>query len=211
MPMAFMVSSFFVLSVASLTTRGNMSAHIQFSELTKWRNEARSTKQESQQVFLIVSDRKRCSALAEELRADGLKVEEYQTAREFLIDKVNHQGGVVVASVRLMGLAFMLHRGRMSCSSAAGVIASESIHRGQLTRFLARPRWQKDDFNEPLRAAMLSMEFLFGRFLFIVVATLFSQAGKKTQNTYSTGNRQRRTKHGRRYNNKKVHRKTVLV
>ena len=171
----------------------------------------RSTKQESQQVFLIVSDRKRCSALAEELRADGLKVEEYQTAREFLIDKVNHQGGVVVASVRLMGLAFMLHRGRMSCSSAAGVIASESIHRGQLTRFLARPRWQKDDFNEPLRAAMLSMEFLFGRFLFIVVATLFSQAGKKTQNTYSTGNRQRRTKHGRRYNNKKVHRKTVLV
>ena len=64
----------------------------------------RSTKQESQQVFLIVSDRKRCSALAEELRADGLKVEEYQTAREFLIDKVNHQGGVVVASVRLMRL-----------------------------------------------------------------------------------------------------------
>ena len=40
-----------------------------------------------------------------------------------------------------MALAFMLHRGRMSCSSAAGVIASESIHRGQLTRFLARPRW----------------------------------------------------------------------
>jgi two-component system response regulator FixJ len=64
----------------------------------------RSTKQESQQVFLIVSDRKRCSALAKELRADGLKVEEYQTAREFLIDKVNHQGGVVVASVRLMEL-----------------------------------------------------------------------------------------------------------
>ena len=61
-----------------------------------------------------------------------------------------------------MGLAFMLHRGRMPCSSAAGVIASESIHRGQLTRFLARPRWQKVDFNGPLRAAMLSMESLFG-------------------------------------------------
>lgn len=108
-----------------------------------------------------------------------------------------------------MALAFMLHRGRMSCSSAAGVIASESIHRGQLTRFLARPRWQKDDFNEPLRAALLQMEALFGRFLFIVDATLFSQAGKKTENTYNTGNRQRRPKPGRRYNNKKVHRKNV--
>lgn len=108
-----------------------------------------------------------------------------------------------------MALAFMLHRRRMSCSSAAGVIASESIHRGQLTRFLARSRWQKDDFNEPLRAALLQMEALFGRFLFIVDATLFSQAGKKTQNTYSTGNRQRRPRQGRRYNHKKVHRKNV--
>jgi hypothetical protein len=108
-----------------------------------------------------------------------------------------------------MALAFMLHRGRMSCSSAAGVIASESIHRGQLTRFLARPRWQKDDFNEPLRAAMLQMEATRGRFVFIVDATLFSQAGKKTENTYSTGNRQRRPKQGRRYNHKKVHRKNV--
>ena len=108
-----------------------------------------------------------------------------------------------------MALAFMLHRGRMSCSSAAGVIASESIHRGQLTRFLARPRWQKDDFNEPLRAALLQMEATRGRFVFIVDATLFSQAGKKTENTYSTGNRQRRPKQGRRYNHKKVHRKNV--
>lgn len=52
--------------------------------------------------------------------------------------------------VMRMVLGFILHRGRMSCSSAAGVIAGISIHRGQLTRFLARPRWQKDDFNEPL-------------------------------------------------------------
>ena len=81
----------------------------------------------------------------------------------------------------------MQHRGRMSCSSAAAVIASESIHRGQLTRFLARPRWQKDDFNEPLRAAMRQMEATRGRFVFIVDATLFSQAGKKTENTSSTG------------------------
>ena len=48
-----------------------------------------------------------------------------------------------------MMLAFMLHRGRMSCSRAGGVIRTEPVHRGQITRFLARPRWQKDDFNAP--------------------------------------------------------------
>ena len=46
-----------------------------------------------------------------------------------------------------MVLAFILHRGRMSCSQAAGSVASESIHRGELTRFLARPRWRKVDFS----------------------------------------------------------------
>ena len=39
-----------------------------------------------------------------------------------------------------MVLGFTLHRGRMSCSRAASSVASEPIHRGQLTRFLARPR-----------------------------------------------------------------------
>lgn len=109
--------------------------------------------------------------------------------------------------VTRMVLAFILHRGRMSCSSAAGVIASEPIHRGQLTRFLARPRWQKGDFNAIGRAALLQMEIGKGKFLFLVDATMFSQTGKKTQNTYSTGNRKRRPKKGRRYNNKKTRRK----
>ena len=49
-------------------------------------------------------------------------------------------------------LGFVMHRGWMSCSQSAGSIASEAIHRGQLTRFLARPRWQRDDFNAPLRS-----------------------------------------------------------
>jgi hypothetical protein len=106
-------------------------------------------------------------------------------------------------------VAFMMHAGRMSCSAASGAIASEAIHRGQLTRFLARPRWQKYDFNAPLRAALLQMEGLKGKFLFLIDATLTSQAGEKTQNTYSTGNRKRRPKKGRRYNKKKVVRKNV--
>ena len=103
-----------------------------------------------------------------------------------------------------MVVAFLMRRGRMSCSQAAGSIASEPIHRGELTRFLARPRWQKHDFNGPLRAALLARESRRGKFLFLIDATLVSQAGKKTENTYSTGNRRRRPVKKRRYNKKKV-------
>ena len=92
----------------------------------------------------------------------------------------------------------------MSCSQASGSVASEAIHRGELTRFLARPRWQQQSFNDPLRAALLRRESRRGKFIFLIDATLVSQAGKKTQNTYSTGNRGRRTAKGRRYNKKKV-------
>ena len=98
-----------------------------------------------------------------------------------------------------MVLAFILHRGRMSCSQAARSIAAESVHRGELTRFLARPRWQKVDFNVPLRTALLAKESRRGKFLFLLDATLVSQSGKKTQNTFSTGNRggtRRRQKRG---------------
>ena len=101
-------------------------------------------------------------------------------------------------------LAFIMHRGRMSCSAAAGSIAADSIHRGELTRFMARPRWQRHDFNNPLMKLLLAKESKRGKFVFIIDATLVSQAGKKTQNTYSTGNRGRNPAKGRRYNKKKV-------
>jgi hypothetical protein len=107
------------------------------------------------------------------------------------------------AFVLRMALTFILHRGRMSCSQAAGSIASETFHRGQLTRFLARPRWQRDDFNAPLRQTLLQLETGKGKFFFIIDATFTSQSGRKTQNTHSTGNRNRRPRKGRRYNQKK--------
>jgi Transposase DDE domain len=104
-----------------------------------------------------------------------------------------------------MVLAFVGHRGRMSCSQATVSVASQTIHRGQLTRFLARPRWQARDFNAPLRAALLAKESRRGEFLFLIDATLVSQAGTKTQNTFSTNNRRRsrRTKFVR-YGKKKI-------
>src|SRR5205085_5559822 len=73
------------------------------------------------------------------------------------------------------------------------------------TRCLARPRFSKHNFNGPLRNALLAKEAKRGKFLFLLDATL-SQAGKKTQNTFSTNNRQRigRKKKGVRYNKKKI-------
>lgn len=120
---------------------------------------------------------------------------------------LNHTGLSLLARGMMlrMVLAFIGHRGRMSCSQAAGSVASDSVHRGQLTRFLARPRWQKHDFNEPLRAMLLAKESKHGEFLFLIDATLVSQAGKKTQNTFSTNNHQRNRRPKRvRYNKKKI-------
>ena len=106
-----------------------------------------------------------------------------------------------------MAFTFIMYRGRMSCSQAAGCIASETFHCGQLTRFLSRPRWQRDDFNSLLGMEFLEMEAGNGKFFIIIDATLSSQSGRKTQNTHSTGNSKRRPKKGRRYNKKKVARK----
>ena len=69
--------------------------------------------------------------------------------------------------------------------------------------FPARPRWRKLDINSILRQKLLEQEASDGLFLFLVDATLNSQAGKKTENTYSTGNRKRRPRKGRRYGKKK--------
>jgi Transposase DDE domain len=108
-----------------------------------------------------------------------------------------------------MVLGFLGHRGRMTCAQAAGSVASQPVHRGQLTRFLAGRRWQRQDFNAPLRQALLALETQRGgQFVFIIDATLCSQAGQKTENTFSTGNRQQRPRKGRRYQKYKHARKT---
>ena len=102
-----------------------------------------------------------------------------------------------------MVVTFLLHAGRMSCLRAAGAVRCETRHRAQISRFLARPRWRKLDINSILQQKLLEQEASDGLFLFLVDATLNSQAGKKTENTYSTGNRKRRPRKGRRYGKKK--------
>jgi Transposase DDE domain len=98
-----------------------------------------------------------------------------------------------------MVVAFLLHAGRMSCLRAGGAVRCEARHRAQISRFLARPRWRKLDINAILRQSLLEREAADGLFVFLIDATLTSQAGKKTANTYSTGNRKRRPRKGRRY------------
>ena len=89
-----------------------------------------------------------------------------------MVRRKNFIGELAQTMLLRMVLAFIVHRGRMTCSQAAGSVASEAIHRGQLTRVLARPRWQRTEFNGPLREALLQREKGTGEFLFIITALL---------------------------------------
>ena len=108
-------------------------------------------------------------------------------------------------SERMVGLtircmaAFALHWGRMSAVQAAGAVRSEPRHRAQVCRFLGRKYWRKMAVTAILQAQLLLAEAKKGRFVFILDQTLCSQQGLKTENTYSTGNRKRRPRKGRRY------------
>jgi hypothetical protein len=104
-------------------------------------------------------------------------------------------------------VAFLLHAGRMSCLRAAGAVRCEARHRAQISRFLSRPRWRKLKINAILRQHLLAQETKDGLFVFLIDATLTSQGGKKTENTFSTGNRKRRPRKGRRYGKNKHARK----
>ena len=103
--------------------------------------------------------------------------------------------------------AFILHWGRMSAVQAAGCVSTQPRHRAQICRFLDRKYWRKLQLLAVLQGQMLVLESKKGRFVFILDQTLCSQQGDKTENTYSTGNRQRRPRKGQRYSKYKHTRK----
>lgn len=111
--------------------------------------------------------------------------------------------------VARMIAGFLGHTGRMSGLQAAGSIRTQTRHRAQVGRFLGRKRWRGEPPNARLREQVLAMFPSRGLYVFVVDATLCSQQGKKTENTFSTGNRQRRPKKGRRYGKKKHASKSV--
>jgi IS4 transposase len=101
-------------------------------------------------------------------------------------------------------LAFVCHVGRMSAAQAASLPRGEPRHAAAIGRFLERQRWADGDWMSPLRAALLSREMASGGlFYFLIDQTSSSRQGEKTPNTFSTGNRSRRPRKGRRYNTKK--------
>ena len=115
----------------------------------------------------------------------------------------------MVALVIRCIVAFVMHLGRMAAARAATAVRSEPRHRAQLCRFLGRKLLRRLGLAGRLRQQLLGLERdLSGRFFFLVDQTLTSQQGSKTENTFSTGNRQRRPRQGRRYSNYKHARKT---
>ena len=48
-------------------------------------------------------------------------------------------------------VAFLMHRGTMSASQAAGSIRTEARHRAQISRFFGRGYWKRTDLLGPLR------------------------------------------------------------
>jgi hypothetical protein len=105
-------------------------------------------------------------------------------------------------------VTFLLHAGRMSCLQAAGAIRTQPRHRAQVGRLLKRPGFRCRSAADVLRKDLLLRESKLGQFIFVIDATLCTQAGKKTENTYSTGNRQRRPQKGRRFGKQKHARKS---
>jgi hypothetical protein len=106
-------------------------------------------------------------------------------------------------------VAFVMHFGRMAAARAASAVRSQPRHRAQVCRFLGRKLLRRLAPATVLREQLLLLESRrAGRFFFIVDQTLTSQQGGKTENTFSSGNRQRRPRKGRRYSHYKHARKS---
>ena len=117
------------------------------------------------------------------------------------------RGTAAAMATRLIA-AFILHPGRMSCLQAAAVVRSDSRHRAQVSRFLAKGAKLVSCVGEWFRDELMRHESSLGTYVFIVDATLCGQAGKHTENTYSTGNRKRRPRKGRRHGTYRYHRRS---
>ena len=104
-----------------------------------------------------------------------------------------------------MIIAFIFHTGRMSASQVASSVRTDVRHRAQVTRFLIGSSMANGSGEYScLATALVDMESRHqGRWLFAVDKTCCSRQGNKTQNTFSTGNRKRRPRKGRRYSKKK--------
>ena len=104
-------------------------------------------------------------------------------------------------------VAFLMHRGRMSASQAAGAVRTDARHRAQISRFLGRAYWKRTDLLGPLRAALLALEAQQeGLFVFDVDQTLCGSQGRCRENTFSCGNYRKRPRKSQRQQKKTARR-----
>lgn len=106
--------------------------------------------------------------------------------------------------IRLVA-AFGHHPGRMSASQVAQAIRSQGRHRAQIARFLARCHWSKNGAVLSAVAGLLLEQEAraAGPWVVILEQTDVGEQGQKTQNTDHGGNRHRRPRRGRRYQQRK--------
>jgi len=111
--------------------------------------------------------------------------------------------------VRLL-TAFCHHPGQMSASRAAAAVRAQARHRAQVVRFLARQHWSRDWALLTAVADLLLREEARrgGAWVFILDQTYVGQQGRLTENTFRCGNRTRRPRKGRRYQKRKVARRS---
>jgi hypothetical protein len=97
-------------------------------------------------------------------------------------------------------VAFLMHCGRMSAAAAGNAIRIDPRHRAQAMRFLGR-QCRTRDLAVLMQLANLVLAFEHrraGHWLLIVDQTYCTQQGKKTENTFSHGQRAKSGKDRRR-------------
>ena len=122
------------------------------------------------------------------------------------------RGIEATSSARSMLMRFMVsilvRHGRNSSMNAASVLAEKPRHRAQPARFLARARWRAMNIPGQLVRKLLENESWSGDYILILDSTLVGHQGQTMENTYSTGNRKRRSAKNRRYSKYKYARKS---
>jgi hypothetical protein len=103
---------------------------------------------------------------------------------------------------------FFDHRRRMSAAQAASAIRTDTCHRANVGRYLARlgstRRWE---LLETAAARLFRLESRKGTWSLLLDQTHVGQSGAKTENTFRRGNYRPRTKNSNRHQ-KKVHRRS---
>lgn len=122
------------------------------------------------------------------------------------------KGIEVTESVRMMLVRFMIsmivRQGRNSAMHASSVLADQPLHRAQPARFLDRVRWRAMNVLGQLVMKLLENESWSGEYILILDSTLVGHQGSTMENTYSTGNRKRRSAKNRRYKKYKYAKKS---